>query len=151
MLITRAPRVPDLASWSEFGTLPNRLARLLGPSFFAPFNAEPFTFSPPLDVAEYDDWLLVTAELPGLTRNEIKVEVVDGMLMIRGEKKEKKEEKTDRMYTIERSFGVFERTFALPSYLDLDKITAEFINGVLSIKIPKLAPEKGRKVEILEK
>jgi len=151
MLITRNARVPDLTPWRDLSTLPDRVARMLGQPFFSDFATEPSFFNPAIDVAEKDDNLVITAELPGLKKEEVELEIEKGVLTIRGEKKEKKEEKTTRMYVIERSYGMFERAFALPQYLDLDKVNAEFENGVLVVKIPKVEHEKGRKVEILNK
>jgi HSP20 family protein len=151
MLITRY-RSPELSTWPELTAFPNRLARLLNMPFLTtPFPFEPTAFTPLLDVAEFEEYIKITCELPGLMKDEIKLDIDNGVLFIRGEKKEKKEEKTERMYMIERSYGMFERSFVLPPHLDLDMVKAEFVNGVLAITIPKIAPEKGRKVEILEK
>ena len=152
MLITRNPRLPELARWEEMTGLPNRLARLLNlPVLTTQLGLEPMAFTPALDVAEFDDHIKITAELPGLKKEAVKLEIDNGILFIRGEKKEKKEEKTDKMYLLERSYGMFERSFALPPTADAENVKAEFEKGVLSITVPKLAAKNGRKVEILEK
>jgi HSP20 family protein len=149
MLITRKSLVPDLSPWRELSALPDRLARLLGPEF-ATFNGEKFTFNPAIDVAENENQMVITAELPGLTREQVDLEISDDVLTIRGEKKETKEEKTDRMHVVERSYGSFERAFSLPRYLDAQNTKAKFENGVLTVTIPKLEQQKGHKVQIAE-
>jgi HSP20 family protein len=150
MLITRNPRSRELFAWED--AIPKRLARMLDlPLFTPPLAAETFPFIPPLDVADFEDHIKITAELPGLNKDDVKLEIDNGMLLVRGEKKEKKEEKTDKMYLLERSYGLFERSFTLPPNLDLDRAKAEFENGVLSVKVPKQAAKNGRKLEIVGK
>jgi HSP20 family protein len=151
MVITRNTPVPDLSPWRDLNALPGRLARLFNEPFGTALMPETMAFNPAIDVAELDDSLVITAELPGLARENVELQVVNGVLTIRGEKKEQKEKKSPRMHVFERSYGMFERAFALPQFLDLDKIKAEFENGVLTITVPKLAQEKGRKVQILGK
>jgi HSP20 family protein len=151
MFITRSAPVPDLSPWRELSTLPNRVARLLGEPFAATFAPETMLFNPAIDVAEKEETLIFTAELPGMKKEEVELQIENGVLTIRGEKKQEKEKKTPRMHVFERSYGLFERAFALPQSADLEKVKAEFENGVLTITVPKLAQEKGRKVQILEK
>jgi len=100
---------------------------------------------------EQEENLVITAELPGMKKEEVELQIENGVLTIRGEKKQQKEKKSPRMHVFERSYGLFERAFALPQSVDLEKAKAEFENGVLTITVAKLAQEKGRKVQILEK
>ena len=151
MLITRSAPVPDLTPWRELSILPNRVARLLGEPFLSNFPPDNIAFNPAIDVVELDESLVLTAELPGMKKEEVELQIENGLLTIRGEKKQEKEKETPRMHVFERSYGVFERVFALPQSVDWEKIKAEFENGVLTIIVPKLAQEKGRKVQILEK
>jgi HSP20 family protein len=151
MFLTRNALVPDLTPWRELSTLPNRVARLFGEPFTTTFTPENMIFNPAIDVTEQDEALIITAELPGMKKEEVELQIVNGVLTIRGEKKQEKEKKTPRMHVFERAYGVFERAFALPQSVDLEKVKAEFENGVLTIIVPKLAQEKGRKVQILEK
>ena len=106
---------------------------------------------PSIDVAEQDGYLVITAELPGMKKEEVELQIENGVLTIRGEKKQEKEKKEPRMHVFERTYGLFERAFALPQSIDLEKVKAEFENGVLTITVPKLAQEKGRKLQIVEK
>ena len=94
---------------------------------------------PAVDVAETDKAYEITAELPGLDEKNIEVKVADGVLTIRGEKQEEKEENKKDYYLSERSYGSFQRTFQVPSGVDPDKIEANFNKGVLTVTLPKSA------------
>lgn len=110
-------------------------------------------WSPHVDVKEQDGRLIVRADLPGLAKDDIKVEVTDDTLTIRGERKaEKKEEREGYAYS-ECSYGRFYRAIPLPEGADTTKVTAEFHNGVLEVGIP-LPPHpepRARRVEVREK
>lgn len=94
---------------------------------------------PAVDVAEDDNSFKITAELPGLNEKEVELAVSGEMLTLKGEKHQEKEEKKKNYYLSERSYGSFERSFALPQSVDRDKINAIFTNGVLTIQLPKTA------------
>jgi HSP20 family protein len=103
-----------------------------------------------VDIFEQDDAVVVKAELPGMKKEDINVELSDGVLRITGEKKrEEKVEKKD-YYRLERSVGSFERRISLPSGIDTGKTKASFKDGVLEIQIPKTeeAKKKERKIKI---
>jgi HSP20 family protein len=112
-------------------------------SFFDmdPFRRAKAAFSgvPAVDVAETEKGYKVTAELPGMDEKNIEVKIANGMLMIKGEKQEEKEEEKQDYYVRERSFGSFERTFPVPDGVDLDKVDASFKKGVLTVTLPKTA------------
>lgn len=95
--------------------------------------------SPAVDVVEKDKAYEITAELPGLDEKNVEVKVANGMLTIRGEKKEEKEEKRKDYFVSERRYGSFERRFQIPSGVDVGKIEATFKNGVLTVMLPKTA------------
>lgn len=107
-------------------------------------------FSPPITVRERDGNLLIHADLPGLTKNDVKVDVVDGMITIEGERKEQKEEKSEGRYYSECSYGSFARSIPIPEGVDLSAVTAKFQNGVLEISapLPKEAKPESRRLEI---
>lgn len=94
--------------------------------------------SPAVDVYESDGSIVVKAELPGLSRKDIEVKLIDNTLEITGEKKS--EEKIDRRdyLKVERSYGKFSRTLRLPEGLDAEHVTANFVDGVLEINIPRI-------------
>ncbi len=112
-------------------------------SFFdiEPFRRAKAAFSgmPAVDVAETEKEYKVTAELPGMDEKNIEVKIANGMLTIKGEKQEEKEEEKQDYYVRERSFGSFERTFQVPDGVDLDKVDASFKKGVLTVILPKTA------------
>ena len=94
---------------------------------------------PAVDVSETDKAYEITTELPGMDEKSVDVKLANGMLTLRGEKQDTKEESKKDYYMRERSFGSFERTFAVPDDVDTDKIEASFKNGVLSVTLPKSA------------
>lgn len=95
--------------------------------------------APAVDLAEKDKEYEITAELPGLDEKNIEVKVSNGMLTIKGEKKEEKEEREKDYYLSERRYGSFVRSFQLPAGVDASKIEANFLKGVLTVKLPKTA------------
>lgn len=105
---------------------------------------------PAVDVTEGDKAYEITAELPGLDEKNIEVNVANGGLTIKGEKKEEKEEKQKGYYVSERSYGSFERHFDLPDGVGADKIEASFKNGVLKVTLPKTAEAQkpAKKIEV---
>ncbi|MGD9502555.1 MAG: Hsp20/alpha crystallin family protein [Methyloceanibacter sp.] len=128
--------------FEDFGWGPGRW-----PSGRSLFDIEPFgrgelAFGkvPAVDVAEKEKEYEITAELPGLDESNVEVKFADGMLTIKGEKREEKEEKKKDYYLSERRFGSFQRSFQVPDGVDADKIAASFKNGVLTVVLPK-SPE----------
>ncbi len=93
--------------------------------------------TPAVDVAEKDKAYEITAELPGMDEKNIDVKIANGMLTIKGEKKEEKEEKKKDYYLSERRYGSFERRFQVPEGVESDKIEASFKKGVLTVTLPK--------------
>jgi HSP20 family protein len=92
----------------------------------------------------------ITAELPGLDEKNIEVKLANGVLSIKGEKREEKEEKRKDYYRRERSFGSFEPSFQVPEGIDTDKIAASFKNGILSVTLPKSAEaqKQAKRIEV---
>jgi HSP20 family protein len=110
------------------------------------FDLEPFwrgevswAKAPAVDVVEHDKAYEITAELPGMDESNIDVKFADGVLTIKGEKKEEKEERKKDQYLSERRYGSFQRAFRIPDGVDADKIAASFKNGVLTVTLPKTA------------
>jgi HSP20 family protein len=101
-----------------------------------------------VDIAEDDKEYTVKAELPGLSKENIKVSVEGGVLAITGERKVEKEEKDKKYHRIERSYGSFTRSFALPDDASGDKVSAEFKDGVLKVHLPKEEKAKSKSVEV---
>ena len=149
MAVTRySVRRPIHRSWSDFDDMSNRLSRLFNDSVPAP--ASEGRWIPPVSVSETGNEILLTAELPGLTEDDLSIELEDNVLTIGGEKSEmRREEDEERTYhVLERSYGSFSRAFTLPRTVDGAGIVATFEQGVLTVKLPKVAEAKGRKIEI---
>jgi len=130
----------------------------LGKDFTEPLNLDLFTptfaWYPAMDLKELDEEFVLTAELPGIKKDDVELSFEDGTFMIRGEKKleEKEEEGSGRFYLYERNYGAFQRTFTLP-FVDAEKVMAEFADGLLTVHLPKL-PElkaRARKIDISDK
>ena len=105
-------------------------------------------WTPRTNVKENEAGFVITAELPGMDKKAISIEVQDGALAIRGEKSFEKEKKEESYHIIERSQGKFERVFRLPEHVNLEKIEAEYNDGVLKISIPKTEAAKPKEVKI---
>ena len=103
---------------------------------------------PSMDVTETDKEIEITAELPGLEEKDVQINVADNLLTIRGEKKAEKEEKDKDYRLVERSYGSFERTLALPDGVNLDAIQASIAKGVLKVTVPKPAPAQSKTIDV---
>jgi HSP20 family protein len=126
-----------------FGSFP-RLGRLL------PARGEPQaeTWSPTVDITEDAKEYLVKAELPGVKKEDVKVSVDNGILMVSGERKFEKEEKDAKFHRIERSYGSFERSFSVPDDVLADKIGADYKDGMVYIHLPKTDIRKSQAKQI---
>jgi len=117
-------------------------------------ETEPFgdeRFVPAVDIKETDDKYLIEAELPGIKKEDVHIEVKDGVLTLRGERKHE-EEKSEGNYTrIERAYGQFQRSFTLPVNVEEDKISASYKDGVLAIELPKGEKAKPKQIEVKAK
>lgn len=107
-----------------------------------------FDWAPTVDVIETAEEFQIKAELPEVTKEEVKVSVDAGVLRIEGERKQEKEEKGKKYHRVERSYGSFLRTFALPDNVDESKVKAEFKDGVLNVRLPKAEKAKPKAIEV---
>ena len=120
---------------------------------FDAFNGWPpaFTeraFSPSMEVVETDNAIEVSTELPGMDEKDVEISVLDNVLTIRGEKKFEKDEKKKNYRLVERSYGSFERSVALPQGVDASRVNAKMTKGVLKVEVPKPAAAKAQQVKI---
>ena len=106
------------------------------------------TWVPAVDLRETDRDIIVTVDLPGLDAKEVEVNVDEGRLEIKGERKQEKEVKDDGMRRMERYYGGFQRTIDLPADVDSGKVTAEFDKGVLKVTLPKVEARIPKRVKI---
>ena len=107
-------------------------------------------WAPPVDLSETDDAFTLKAELPGLTKDDIHIEVHDRTLKLRGERKHESEAKQEHYHRRERTYGAFQRSFWLPSSVDPEKVQATFKDGVLELHLPKHEEAKPKRISIAE-
>lgn len=105
-------------------------------------------WAPRVDISESDKEFLIKAELPEVKKEDIKVNLANGMLTITGERKAEKEEKTRKFHRVERYFGSFARSFSVPETIEESKIVAEHKDGMLYLHLPKNAKPSKHQVEI---
>lgn len=137
-----------LAPLHDLGRLQNRLHRLFEEPFALPFFTDGIGWAPAIDVAESDGELIVTAELPGMKKEDVDLQLADGVLTLKGEKSEESERQEQEIHVVERSYGAFRRSFTLPCAVDETKVAAEFKDGVLRVTLPKTGEPNGKKIEI---
>jgi HSP20 family protein len=107
-------------------------------------------WAPPVDIVETEDALMLKVELPGFSKDDIQIELHDNRLTLRGERKHESDVKEEQFRRRERAYGRFERSFLLPTAIDQDKVTAEFKNGVLELRLPKSETAKPKRIAISE-
>jgi HSP20 family protein len=132
--------------FKELEDMSTRLNRFFGMQKPRNGHDEPLTTAqwyPAVDVIETEKEFLIKAELPEVKKEDVKVSVEEGILSIRGERKQEKEERDKKFHRIERSYGSFMRSFTLPDEVDGARVAAEFKDGVLNVRLPR-APQKAK-------
>jgi HSP20 family protein len=136
----------------EMDEMQNRLRRFFNEGLPEGLTTEPVGWMPMVEIVEEPQEIILKAELPGMTRDDVELLFEDDVLVLRGEKKEEKvENDEDRRFQLwERTYGAFRRAFVLPRTIDQAAIKAEFLDGVLIVQMPKVKVDKprGRKIEI---
>src|SRR5213082_736146 len=135
----------------EMEEFQNRLSTLFGRPQRRGNGREEITlpeWTPLADIAEDEKEYLIKAELPEMKKEDVKVTVENGVLTIAGERKFEKEEKNKKYHRVERSYGSFVRSFALPDLADANKVKAEFKDGMLTVHVPKSERAKAKQVEV---
>ena len=105
-------------------------------------------WSPAVDIQETDDEFVLKADLPDVKKDDVKVELEDGILTVEGERRKEKEEHGKRFHKIERAYGKFVRCFTLPTEVDGPNVKAEFKEGVLSVRLPKAVNAKPKAIDV---
>lgn len=127
-----------------FSTEVSRLFNTL----LAPEGGRTQRWTPAMDLVEAEDHYLLRADLPGLGEDDVSIEINDNVLTVSGERREEQEHQGQGWHRVERTFGRFSRSLALPEGVDPDAVAASFDRGVLSIRVPKPEQRKPRRVEI---
>ena len=130
-------------------TLRREIDRLFDDAFTGNSGRGMSNWTPATDVRESQGELMLTFEMPGISPENIEITTDNGVLTVRGEKREERKEGDEGQYhLVERSYGTFTRSFQLPKNLDESKIEANFEHGVLTVRIPKAALPQPKKIEI---
>jgi HSP20 family protein len=144
-----------IARWDPFrdvATLQDRINRIFNESFGRSRDLDEevslYDWSPPVDIYETGDGVVLKVELPGVNKDDVSVEVKDNVLTLKGERLLDPEIKDENYYRKERSFGKFNRSFSLQETIKPDLIKASFKNGVLTVEIPRPEEEKPKQITV---
>ena len=145
----------NLARWNplrEMTAMQNRINRMFNDPYWLTDRMDDDTgmgrWNPAVDLYEKDDHFVIKAELPGVDKKDIAIDLKDRVLTLSGERSYENEVKEESYYRRERSYGKFQRAFTLPADVDSDKIKAEFKDGLLQIEVPKPEEQKPKQVTI---
>ena len=145
----------NIVKWNpvrEMGFFPDRINRLfndtLFPAAWVNDESELRNWRPAVDIYDHDEKIVVKAELPGVDKKDIHVDVKDGILSLKGERSYENEVEEEKYHRKERAFGKFQRSFALPEGLDPEKIDANYKDGILKIEIPKSEEKKPKEITV---
>jgi HSP20 family protein len=145
MAITRWRPFRDMISVQD------EMNRLFDDFFGRPVMRREWTeaaWCPCVDVSETKDNVIINTEIPGMSKDDVKVSIQDNVLTLSGEKKEEKEEKDANYHRMERSYGSFSRSFTLPTTVQADKVKAAYKDGILRITLPKSEEVKPKQIPI---
>jgi HSP20 family protein len=142
----------SLVRWDPFADMDTLFNRLM-PSQFArwrlPNNGgEKLEWAPSTDISETEQEYVIRASLPAVKKEDVQVTVDAGMITIKGERKQQKDDNTEKYHRVESFYGAFERSFTLPDNINSDAIRCESKDGVLTVHIPKVAPQKAQPKQI---
>jgi HSP20 family protein len=144
----------SLVRWEPFTGIDEMFNRMLPASFARwprvtlPSNGEKYEWSPSADVSETEKEYLIRAQLPAVKKEDVKVTVDQGMITIEGERKQERDDKTEKYHRIESFHGTFSRSFSLPENASADDIRCESKDGVLVVHIPKIKVEAPKAKQI---
>ncbi len=141
----------EITIWRPLHELKKEMDRIFqeffGRSYF-PAERFEIEWAPAVDVSETEDAIIVKADLPGVKPEDIEINIVDNVLTIRGEKKREAEEKKENFYRVERFYGSFMRAIQIPTEVEVDKVKAQYKDGVLKITLPKKPEEKKKVIKV---
>src|ERR1700675_2404649 len=144
----------SLIRWDPFGDVDTFFSRLV-PSSFANLprlttegNGKKLEWAPSADISETDKEYVIRAELPAVKKEDVQVTFDDGMITIKGERKQQKEDKGEKFHRMETLYGSFERGFSLPDNANADAIRCESKDGILTVHVPKTEGVKKKPIQI---
>ena len=139
----------SLVKWDpfrEFNTLNERFGNFLGRNWDSPTSTT--AWNPSVDIFENDNEVVFKAELPGMNAKDIEIKLENNVLMLKGERRFEKETDEKNYHRIEREYGSFSRSFALPTAVNAEKVTAEYKDGILKVTLPKKEETKPKPIKI---
>ena len=144
-----------LMRWTPMGHLPSfqhEMNRMVN-EFFGGGNGEAAgtgmgSWTPAVDIHETEDGFVIKAELPGVSKDDVSIDVHQNTLTLRGQRKHEAEVKQDKYHRVERAYGSFQRSFVLPTVVDQDKVQATYKDGVLELHLPKSEAAKPKRIAI---
>ncbi len=140
-----------LDPFRELAVMQDRINRIFGDTYRRGDDdlMQRGDWMPPVDIYENDKHeLVITAELPGLSREAIDIRLENNMLTIRGERKKASETTDEQFHRVERAYGMFSRSFSLPATVDVNKVAADYKDGVLTITLPTREESKPRQIQV---
>lgn len=142
-----------LTRWEPFrdmALLQDRMNRLFGetPALWNREEEPTMAFAPPVDIYEDEHGLVLKVEVPGMTEKDLDVRIENQTLTVSGERKFEKEEKKENFHRVERRYGSFSRSFTLPPTVDPEKVTADYVNGVLKVTLAKKEEAKPKQIQV---
>jgi HSP20 family protein len=144
-----------LARWSPYRdmlSVRDEMNRVLNEVFNRGANDESAWFSgawsPPVDIYETDEALVMKAELPGFSKDDISIELKENTLVIKGERKHEDEVKEGNYHRKERMYGAFQRSFMLPATVDREKVKASYKDGILELRLPKAVEAQPKRIAV---
>ncbi len=144
----------SLIQWEPFADAETALNRLISsnlarwPRGLREASGGKLEWSPSADISETDQDYVIRAELPAVEKKDIQVTFEDGMITIRGERKQQEQDKNEKYHRIESFYGSFERTFALPQNINADSIRCDSKDGILTVHIPKTPTQESKPKQI---
>jgi HSP20 family protein len=144
-----------LARWTPYRdmmSMRDEMNRVLNEAFGRGANDESAWFSgawsPPVDIFETDEALVMKAELPGFSKDDISIEMKENTLVVKGERKRDDEVKEGNYHRMERVYGAFQRSFLLPTTVDQEKVRASYKDGVLELRLPKVQAAQPKRIAV---
>jgi len=138
--------------YRELASLQERMNRIFDDTFSSATRREEdalaATWAPPVDVLEKKDRIVLTAELPGLSAEQVQLRFEDGVLTLEGERRFEKDADDARYHCVERCYGRFSRSFRLPANVDEERISATFVDGLLVVELPKRDEARPKSIRI---
>jgi HSP20 family protein len=137
----------ELGPWSGFQALEERLNRIFG-GFPMEFESVQGAWMPSVDLHEGKDAYTLKADLPGVSKDNLELNVVDDVVTLKGHRSQEQERDEEGYHRVERSYGSFQRAFRIPGGIDATRVEAKFDNGVLSVTLPKREENRPKQIKV---